>query len=244
MATSPYTVPDARLKRTPEKPLHVFLDQAVREYRDKVMERILRKQVRKPWMKYREIGIMEDLLNTLRPLRALEWGAGYGTSHFSRLLPPGGEWIAVEHDPEWAERIRAEVPANVRVYAVPPEKNHWLPAEGDGSYGDFRNYVEFPARFGDYDFILVDGRAREACLRQARYLLAEGGVVVLHDANRDFLHKPWELYPRQIFFQDYRRYSGGIWIGSVDRDISSLMDLGRHRRIWSIYNALGRRFRL
>jgi hypothetical protein len=104
--------------------------------------------------------------------------------------------------------------------------------------------VEYPARFGEYDFILVDGRAREACLRQARYLLSDGGVVVLHDANRDFLHTPLELYPRQIFFRDYRRYSGGIWIGSVGREISSLIDLRRHRSIWGFYNALGKRFRL
>jgi predicted O-methyltransferase YrrM len=222
----------------------MFLDQAVREYRDKVVERLLHKEVRKPWMKYREIGIMEDLLGSLRPRRALEWGAGYGTSHFSRLLPPYGEWIAVEHDIEWADRIRREAPENVRVYAVPSNNDKWDSASGDGSYADFCNYVEFPAQFGDYDFILVDGRAREACLRQARYLLAEGGVVVLHDANRDFLHKPLDLFPRQIFFQDYRRYSGGIWIGSVDRDISSLLDLGRHRRVWSLYNSLGRRLRL
>jgi predicted O-methyltransferase YrrM len=232
-------------KRAQAKPLKVFLNQAVSEYRDKVMEKILKRELRKPWMKYREIRIMEDLLTALKPRRALEWGAGYGTSHFSRLLPPGGEWIAVEHDAQWAARIRKEVPPNVRVYAVPPEEREtWLPTEGDGTYGDFRNYVEFPAGFGEFDFILVDGRAREACLRQARYLLAPGGVVVLHDANRDFLHKPWELYPRQIFFQDYRRYAGGLWIGSADRDISSLFDLGQHRRIWGFYNSLGRRFRL
>ncbi|MDB5103907.1 MAG: Radical domain protein [Fibrobacteres bacterium] len=231
-------------RRSSAKPLHVFLDQAVREYRDKVMEHILRKPVRKPWMKYREIRIMEELLTALKPLRALEWGAGYGTSHFSRLLPPGGEWTAIEHDAQWADRIRGEVPENVTIHAVPPEKDPWSPGNGDGTYGDFREYVEYPARLGEFDFILVDGRAREACLRQARYLLAEGGVVVLHDANRDFLHKPWELFPHQIFFQDYRRYSGGIWIGSADRDISSLVDLGQHRRIWGWYNTLGKRFRL
>jgi predicted O-methyltransferase YrrM len=244
MATFPATVIDVKPGRQPGKPLHAFLDQAVREYRDKVMERILRKELRKPWMKYREIGVMEELLRALKPMRALEWGAGYGTSHFSRLLPPGGEWIAVEHDAAWADRIRGEAPANVRVYSVPPEQEFWDPGDGDGTYGDFREYVEFPAGLGEFDFILVDGRAREACLRQARYLLAEGGVVVLHDANRRFLHRPWDLYPHQIFFHDYRRYSGGLWIGSVDRDIASLVDVGRHRSIWGLYNALGKRFRL
>ena len=229
---------------TLEIPLHAFLDQAVREYRDKVLERVLRKEVRKPWMKYREIRVMEDLLAGLRPLRALEWGAGYGTSHFSRLLPQGGEWIAIEHDAAWADRIRASAPANVSVHAVLPERDPWAPGDGDGTLGDFRDYVEYPTRLGEFDFILVDGRAREACLRQARHLLAPGGVVVLHDANRDFLRRAWGLFPRQLLFQDYRRYSGGLWIGSVDRDLAPLINLPRHRRIWRLYNALGRRFRL
>jgi predicted O-methyltransferase YrrM len=229
---------------SPGRPLQVFLDQAVREYRDKVIERILRKPLNKPWMKYREIRIMEELLAALKPKRALEWGAGYGTRHFSSLLPPGGEWIAIEHDAEWADRIRMEVPDNVTVHTVRPEREPWHPGDGDGTYGDFSNYVEYPGQFGEFDFILVDGRAREACLRQARYLLAEGGVVVLHDANRAFLHRPWDLFPQQFFFSDYRRYSGGLWIGSADRDIASLVDVRKHQRIWGIYNALGKRFRL
>jgi predicted O-methyltransferase YrrM len=229
---------------TVERPLHTFLDQAVREYRDKVLERILKKEVRKPWMKYREIRVMEDLLTGLRPARALEWGAGYGTFHFSRLLQHGGEWIAIEHDPAWAARIRTGAPHNVQVHAVPPEKEPWSWDRGDGTYGDFREYVEFPARFGEFDFILVDGRAREACLRKARELLAPGGVVVLHDANRDNLRSAWDLFPRQLLFEDYRRYSGGIWIGSVDRQLASLFDIPSHRRVWHLYNTLGRRFRL
>ena len=229
---------------TREPPLQAFFDQAICEYRDKVLERILKKEVRKPWMKYREIRVMEDLLTGLRPNRALEWGAGYGTLHFSRLLPPGGAWIALEHDPEWAARIREGAPPNVQIHAVPAERQPWLPENGDGTLADFREYVEYPARLAPFDFILVDGRAREACLRQARGMLARGGVVVLHDANRHSLRAAWELFPRQLLFQDYRRYSGGIWIGSVDRELASLFDLPRHRRIWHLYNLVGRRFRL
>lgn len=227
-----------------EPPLQTFLDQAFREYRDKVLERVLKREVRKPWMKYREIRVMEDLLAGMRPLRALEWGAGHGTSHFARLLAPGGSWIAIEHDPEWAARIRADAPPGAQIHTVPAEREPWLPENGDGSYADFRAYVEYPARFAPFDFILVDGRAREACLRRARDWLAPGGVVVMHDANRHFLRPAWDAYPRQLLFQDYRRYSGGIWIGSVDRELASLFDLPRHRRIWRLYNALGRGFRL
>jgi predicted O-methyltransferase YrrM len=227
-----------------EPSLQAFFDQALREYRDKVLERVLRREVRKPWMKYREIRLMEDLLSGLRPARALEWGAGYGTAHFSRLMAPAGRWIAVEHDSAWAARVRASAPRGVEVHTVPPESEPWRAGGGDGTYLDFRAYVDFPSRFAPFDFILVDGRAREACLRRARDLLAPGGMVVLHDANRAFLRSAWILYPRQALFQDYRRYAGGVWIGSVDRDPATVFDLARHRRIWRFYNALGRGLRL
>jgi predicted O-methyltransferase YrrM len=195
-------------------------------------------------MKYREIRIMEELIDTLQPKRALEWGAGYGTRHFSDRLPPGGEWTAIEHDAEWAERIRGGLPDNVHVRAIPPERGSWDLADGDGAYGDFRRYVDYPAGLGRFDFILIDGRARQACLRRARSMLTKGGVVVLHDANRSFPRGFWNLFPHQAMFSDYRAYSGGMWIGSVYRPIESLIDLSNHKRIWGYYNALGKRFRL
>jgi hypothetical protein len=231
--------------RSPDRPMKVFLDQALREYRDKVMERVLRRQLRKPWMKYREIRVIEDLLIGLQPMRCLEWGVGFGTLHFPRLLPKEGQWQAVEHDSVWAGKIGGmELPAQVKLHNVPPDSEPWSPANGDGDFRDFRKYVQFPARYGPYDFILVDGRAREACLLEARSLLAPQGVVVLHDANRDFLRMQLGLFPHQLAFRDYRRYSGGVWMGSMDRDLTTVIDVAKHSRIWRIYNSLGRRFRL
>ena len=229
------------------QPLRAFVLQAAREYRDKFAERLLRKELRKPWMKYREIGIIEDLLKAMRPMRVLEWGAGYGTLHFARLLPPGSQWIALEHDRAWAERIRShrkEKDGRVRIHDAPPESEDWRSRDADGTYSDFRTYVDLPEKFGPYDFILVDGRARESCLEKAHGLLAPGGVAVLHDANRSFRRAPGGLFPSEAEFRDYRRWSGGLWIGSKDRPLSTLLDLGRHGRIWRMYNSLGKGFHL
>jgi len=222
-----------------------FLNQALSEYRDKLMEKILRKPLRKPWMKYREIRLIEDLLIALQPKRCLEWGVGFGTLHFPKLLPQDCEWVAVEHDATWADKINGmELPIQVRLHNIPPEQEPWSAGQSDGTLKEFRNYVEFPAQYGEYDFILVDGRAREACLEEARSMLAPGGVVILHDANRAVLEKPLQLFPNQLAFRDYRRYSGGVWIGSMDRDLSTLIDVAKHGRIWKMYNSLGKRFRL
>lgn len=227
------------------QPLGSFVAQAAREYCDKVVERLLGRELRKPWMKYREIGIIEDLLRALRPRRVLEWGAGFGTLHFARLLPAESRWRALEHDEAWAMRIRklASDP-RISIHSVPPDRPDWDERDKDGIYEDFQAYVEFPSRFAPYDFILVDGRARESCLERAHEFLAPHGVVVLHDANRTFRKAPGGMFPCETEFRDYRRWSGGLWIGSKGRPISSLIDLRRHGRIWRIYNSIGKGFHL
>lgn len=223
------------------RPLGAFVLQAAREYRDKLAERLLRRELRKPWMKYREIGVLEDLLRGLKPMRVLEYGAGYGTLHFSRLLPEGALWVALEHDLHWAARLREMAPSSrVRLHAVPPDRQDWALRDADGTYEDFRSYVDFPRRYAPFDFILVDGRARESCLERAHELLAPQGIVALHDANRSFRRAPGNLFPSEAEFRDYRRWSGGLWIGSKGRPLDSLLDLGRHGRIWRMYNALGK----
>ncbi len=232
--------------RLPKRqPWRAFVGQVAREYRDKLAERLFRKEIRKPWMKYREIGIIEDLLTGLKPMRVLEWGAGYGTLHFAKFLPPGAQWIAVEHDPAWAERIRMQrTDSRVRIHAIPPEAEDWRDRDKDGTYDDFRSYVDFPEKFGPFDFILVDGRARESCLQKAHSLLSPNGVALLHDANRSFQRAPGGQFPSEAEFKDYRLWSGGLWMGSKGRPLSAIMDLRSHGRIWRMYNSLGKGFHL
>jgi predicted O-methyltransferase YrrM len=230
---------------TAAKPLRAFMVQVAREYRDKLAERLFRRELRKPWMKYREIGIIEDLLLGLRPAQVLEWGAGYGTLHFASLLPRTSRWIALEHDPAWAARIRElTVDPRVRIHTVLPEAPDWRERHADGTYEDFSGYVDFPSRYAPFEFILVDGRAREACLERAHSLLSPNGVVVLHDANRSFRRARGGLFPSEAEFRDYRRWSGGLWIGGKGRPLSSVLDLARHGRIWRMYNSLGKGFHL
>lgn len=229
----------------PARPLRAFMAQVVREYRDKVAERLLRRELRKPWMKYREIGVLEDLLRSLKPKRVLEWGAGYGTLHFARFLPEDSLWIALEHDPVWASRIREmTVDPRVRIHTVLPDAPDWKDRDRDGTYEDFKSYVDFAARYAPFDFILVDGRARESCLERAHDLLSPHGVAALHDANRSFRRMPGGQFPSEAEFRDYRRWAGGLWLGSKGGSLADVLDLGRHGRIWRMYNSLGKGFHL
>ena len=129
------------------------------------------------------------------------------------------------------------------VRQVPPDDRTF---DGDGDAVSFARYLEAADAGAPYDFIFIDGRARAAALTRALGLLAPGGVVVLHDANRDAYLGPTARYPQQLLFRDRRaarrKPAGGVWIGSVDRDPATLIDAAGHRRLWTFYSGLGGMF--
>ena len=191
-------------------------------------------------MRFRELEVLEELLDQLAPHRCLEWGTGYSTLHFPDLLPAGGTWLSIEHDPAWHAQIADQVThAGVELVCVPPNHQPWTDADRDGAYSDLRDYVENPADKGPFDFILVDGRARVACMDKAFDLIADDGVVVLHDANRTYYHGPFERFTHKVFFRDYRTVEGGIWFGSKTRPLSELIRIEHHQELWRVASKVG-----
>ncbi len=139
-----------------------------------------------PWMRQKEFGIFKEIIVNHQPLRCLEWGAGYSTLYFPTLLPTAAQWHAIEHNTDWAARIASlNRKANVMVHRIAPTNSHW---QGDGTPLEFEQYLKFPQQFHPFDLIVVDGRARKACLDTAPSLLSDRGVVILHDANRTAYH--------------------------------------------------------
>lgn len=139
----------------------------------------------RPWMHPVEV---EQVFPLARG-RCLEWGSGGSTVEL--LTRPGvTEVVSVEHDHTWWEvmsqikdtRLQLHhVPSNVPGLDEGPGTPWAEQAELDASV--LADYVVCPQ--GLFDFILVDGRARCFCLLRGRELLAPGGVMVLHDAQRE-----------------------------------------------------------
>lgn len=125
------------------------------------------------------------LLMFSRPIRVVEWGSGGSTAYFSRRLPPGSKWLAIEHDAQWAVRVRSRVEdLDVVVQHVAPNGSY-VHGVDDGTDEAFHDYVRFPASGGEkFDCALVDGRARVPCMHQAWTLIAEDGFAAMHDAQR------------------------------------------------------------
>lgn len=216
-----------------------------KELRDFLCEKLLCEAVYKPWMKWREIVIIEEILDNLKPQKCLEWGAGYSTLYFPKLLDNNAKWVSIEHEKEWFERIKnLNKNDNVELYLVEPNRYPWSDIYGDGDYLDLKNYVEFPSRFGKFDFILIDGRARKYCLEKAYELLKNSGVVVLHDANRVYYHEPFRLFKHSLLLTDYRKDAGGIWIGSKGLKIEKIVDINKHVSVWKIIKRVGKLLRI
>lgn len=198
----------------------------------------------RPWMLLEETEILREVLNRLKPMRCLEWGAGYSTLYFPRFLPEGSQWIAIEHIAEWANAIQRnpQFSPSTRIMKIPvPE----IGAQGEetGEDGGFQDYINAPMKLGRFNFILVDGRARNACVELSKKLLSEDGIVALHDANREGYRESTLSFPFQCEFLGRGQNQSGLWLGSLRRPIEEILDVDRHRLIWNFCDSIGRRWR-
>ena len=223
----------------------IFFSQIYKEYRDKILDKVFNKMIIKAWMKYREIEIIKEILKHLQPQKCLEWGTGYGTIYFPIFVNENSKWISIEHEKDWSKKIEnINQNSNVEIFHIPPNHFPWTDKYGDGAYSDLRDYVEFPSKFGNFDFILVDGRARKDCLIKAYRLIKNEGVVTLHDANRNYYHESFGLYKYHVLFKDYCKEAGGLWVGSKGINIKDVLNVDKHRKLWQIYNKIGKMLRV
>lgn len=138
-----------------------------------------------PWWTFEAADAVAAFLRDRPGARVFEWGSGASTVW---LGARSGEVTSVEHDAEWASRMRAVLPSNASlvVHEPTPAAAGAVTSSKAGLEGlDFAAYVDaIDAVGGDLDLIVIDGRAREACLDRAVGRLAPGGLVVLDNVER------------------------------------------------------------
>jgi len=215
----------------------LLITEQYRKVRDNIRGKRSQSKSCVPYMKHREILLLEELLDNLQPKRCLEWGSGHSTLYFPQFLGPDARWLAIEHNDEWAEKINnLNKDSRVKTVGVPPKVFPWTDEHDDGVYADLAAYVDYPAESAPYDFILVDGRARIECLKRAYDWISADGVVVLHDAMRPYYHQPLEAFPHQAFFNILGSEVRGLWFGSKGMPIEKYLHVARHRRLWEMHN--------
>lgn len=141
-----------------------------------------------PWWTYRSIDIVDAWLSARpHPIRVFEYGSGASTLW---LADRADEVVSVEHHPGFSEVMRPVLAGrkNVAFHMVEAQKSDTakVGSKKPGHDGlDFAEYVGTIDRVGgEFDLVVVDGRAREACMRAAIPHLAPGGIIVFDNSHR------------------------------------------------------------
>jgi len=122
-----------------------------------------------------------------RPVRVYEYGSGASTFWLARRAT---EVHSVEHHRGFGAMMQREVApySNVSLRIVEPvaSSRPVVPSAKEGHAGlDFAPYVDSVRDVpGEFDLVVVDGRAREACLAATVDRLAPGGIVVFDNSRR------------------------------------------------------------
>lgn len=138
-----------------------------------------------PWWTFDSADRIAAYLDLRPDARIFEWGSGASTLW---LAARAGTVHSVEHHAGWAADLLPRLPANVVLEVVEPAETRTpVVASRKFRHGglDFSAYVDAIDRTtGSFDVIVIDGRAREACLAKAVTRLAPGGVIVFDNVDR------------------------------------------------------------
>ena len=119
-------------------------------------------------------------------VRVFEYGSGASTAWLARRCE---HVTSVEHDAAFARFITPLLAyENVTLHLVEPQRPVLQPLVGSSRRGyedcDFSAYVDRIAGDRRYDLVVIDGRARVACLERAVRFLAEDGLIVFDNSGR------------------------------------------------------------
>jgi hypothetical protein len=121
-----------------------------------------------PWVTYSFIDFIKERLKKQHTV--FEFGSGNSTYFYAKYA---GIVVSVEHDKEWFDKIHGTKPENAELIFCE------LVRDGD--------YCRMPQKLEEtFDIIIVDGRDRVNCCKQAVKAVSETGVIVLDDSERDF----------------------------------------------------------
>jgi hypothetical protein len=125
-----------------------------------------------PWVTYSFIDFIKDRLN--RQHTVFEFGSGNSTYFYAKYA---GIVVSVEHDKEWFDKILSAKPENAELIYCESERD-----DGD--------YCRMPIKLEEtFDIIIVDGRDRINCCKQAVKALSDNGIIVLDDSEREFYNE-------------------------------------------------------
>lgn len=142
---------------------------------------------------YSYVPLLLKYLQQKKPKTILEWGPGIST-HVMAAECPEAEIDTYESEERYYQTTRYEFIENSRVHI------HYVP--------DQTECANAPRKLDKrFDLIFVDGRRRVACMEAAKGLLADDGVLILHDSERE------EYAPGIGFYETLETLDGTTALG-------------------------------
>lgn len=156
-----------------------------------------------PWWTFDAIEAVQRFLGQSRDKRVFEWGSGASTLWLSERAK---SVTSIEFDPEWHAALSKKLTNR-------PVSLKLVPSSSEGSIGSAKSGFEgryfdafvaaIQAESDPFDLIVIDGRAREACLAEAIPHLAPGGIIVFDDTKRERYQRAIAATPLKL-----RRFDG------------------------------------
>lgn len=147
-----------------------------------------------PWVTYGFIDFISERLNN--DMCIFEYGSGNSTLWYSSKVR---SVISVEHDRNWYNSIQSQMPKNVSI--------NYKKLEYDGDYCKFSNTIN-----ESLDIIIVDGRDRVNCIKNALNNINDDGIIVLDDSEREAYKEGIEFLTNNNFKRiDFWGISPGVF---------------------------------
>ena len=174
-----------------------------------------------PWINVESYEIIKDILNKNATTKwnIFEYGTG-GSTYF--FLSNNTNLTSVEHDEEWFKAVKKK---NIKsknwecIYCAKDESfsietmqkelyASLMPGYEGATFYKYSSTIDvFPDEY--FDLILIDGRARNACLHHAHSKVKKNGYLILDNGDR-LRYAPHELLPKTTFKLIYSRWSPSI----------------------------------
>ena len=119
-----------------------------------------------PWVTYSFIDFIKGRLK--KDHHIFEFGAGNSTWFYAQNV---GSVTSVEHDKLWYDKIVSKKPENSNMI--------FCALEPDGDYSKMPKILD-----QKFNIIIIDGRDRVNCCKQAIDALTKDGVIILDDSYR------------------------------------------------------------
>lgn len=146
-----------------------------------------------PWWTYNAISEIDRFLKTTPNAKVFEFGSGASTVWLARRAT---SVTSIEHHPEWhahvaqtLDSIQGLAPVDLRLIepdGTPPCGEIYLSQKSGEKGLSFETYAREISGKDEqlFDLIVIDGRARAACLKHAITALAPDGVIVFDNSHR------------------------------------------------------------